>query len=47
MHHANKVVIMQTKQLRHIEALEEELHSSRAKMLEMEQKMTEQDQVIA
>ena len=42
MYHANNTVIMQTKQLGHIEALEEELHSSRAK-----QKMTEQDQVIA
>ena len=46
MHHANNVVIMQTKQLSWIEALEEELHSSRAKMIEMEQKMTEQDHII-
>ena len=47
MHHANNVVIMQTEQLGRIEALEEELHSSRAKMVEMEQKVTEQDRVIA
>ena len=46
MHHANNVVIMQTEQLGRIEALEEELHSLRAKMTEMEQKMTEQDRVI-
>ena len=46
MHHANNVVIMQTEQLGWIEALEEELQSSRAKMVEMEQKMTEQDCVI-
>ena len=47
MHCANNAVIMQTKQLGRIEALEEELHSSRAKMVEMEQKMTEQDRIIA
>ena len=47
MHHSNNAVIMQTKQLGWIEALEEELCSSRAKMVEMEQKVTEQDQVIA
>ena len=47
MHHANNVVIMQTEQLGHIEALEEELRSSRVKMVEMEQKMTEQDCIIA
>ena len=46
MHHANNVVIMQTEQLGWIEALEEELQSSRAKMVEMEQKIMEQDQVI-
>ena len=46
MHHINNAVIMQTK-LGHIEALEEELQSSRAKMSELEQKLTEQDQVIA
>ena len=47
MHHANNVVIMQTEKLGHIEALEEELHSSRAKTMELEQKMTEQGWVIA
>ena len=47
MHHANNVVIMQTEQLGWIEALEEELQSSKVKMIEMEQKMTEQDCVIA
>ena len=47
MHRANNAVIMQTKQLGRIEALEEELQSSRAKMTELEQKMTEQDWVIA
>ena len=43
MHRTNNVVIMQTEQLGHIEALEEELQSSRAKMTELEQKMVEQD----
>ena len=47
MHHLNNAVIMQTEQLGWIEALEEELRSSRVKMTEMEQKMTEQDRVIA
>ena len=47
MHRANNVVIMQTEQLGQIEALEEELRSSKAKVVKMEQKMTEQDQVIA
>ena len=47
MHHANNAVIMQTKQLGRIEALEEELRSSRAKMTELELKTTEQDRVIA
>ena len=47
MHRANNAVIMQTEQLGHIEALEEELRSSRAKMAELELKTTEQDQVIA
>ena len=47
MHCVNNTVIMQTEQLGRIEALEEELCSSKAKMVEMEQKMTEQDQVIA
>ena len=47
MHRVNNVVIMQTEQLGWIEALEEELHSSRVKMVELEQKTMEQDQVIA
>ena len=47
MHHANNAVVMQTEQLGRIEALEEELCSSRAKMAELELKMTEQDWVIA
>ena len=47
MHRLNNAVIMQTEQLGWIEALEEELRSFRAKMVEMEQKVTEQDQVIA
>ena len=38
---------MQTEQLGRIEVLEEELRSSKVKMVEMEQKMTEQDRVIA
>ena len=46
MHRANNAVIMQTEQLGQIEALEEELHSSKVKMVEMEQKMMEQDRVI-
>ena len=47
MHRVNNAVIMQTKQLGWIEALEEELRSSKVKMIEMEQKMTKQDRVIA
>ena len=47
MHRANNAVIMQTEQLGRIEALEEELRSSRAKMTELELKTMEQDQVIA
>ena len=47
MHRANNAVIMQTEQLGRIEALEEELQSSRAKMVELEQKITKQDRVIA
>ena len=46
MHHSNNAVIMQT-ELGRIEVLEEELRSSKAKMVEMEQKMTEQDHIIA
>ena len=47
MHHTNNAVIMQTEQLGHIKALEEELQSSRAKTSELEQKIIEQDRVIA
>ena len=47
MHHSNNAVIMQTKQLGRIKALEEELRSLKVKMIEMEQKMLEQDRVIA
>ena len=47
MHRANNAVIMQTEQLGRIEALEEELRSSRVKMTELELKTTEQDRVIA
>ena len=45
MHRSNNAVIMQTEQLGRIKVLEEELRSSKVKM--MEQKMTEQDRVIA
>ena len=47
MHHSNNAVIMQTEQLGRIETLEEELRSSKGKMAEMEQRMMEQDWVIA
>ena len=47
MHRSNNAVIMQTEQLGRIEALEEELRSSRGKVADLEQKMMEQDQVIA
>ena len=47
MHRSNNAVIMQTEQLGRIEALEEELRSSRGKVADMEQKMMEQDRVIA
>ena len=47
MHRSNNAVIMQTEQLGRIEALEEELCSSRGKVAELEQKMVEQDRVIA
>ena len=47
MHRSNNAVIMQTEQLGRIEALEEELCSSRGKVADMEQKMMEQDRVIA
>ena len=47
MHRSNNVVIMQTEQLGRIEALEEELRSSKGKVADLEQKMMEQDRVIA
>ena len=47
MHRSNNAVIMQTEQLGRIETLEEELRSSKGKLANMEQKMMEQDQVIA
>ena len=46
MHRSNNAVIMQTEQLGQIETLEEELHSSKGKVANLEQKMMEQDQVI-
>ena len=47
MHRSNNAVIMQTEQLGRIETLEEELRSSRGKVADLEQKMVEQDRVIA
>ena len=47
MHRSNNAVIMQTEQLGRIEVLEEELRSSRGKVADMEQRMMEQDRVIA
>ena len=47
MHCSNNAVIMQTEQLGQIETLEEELRSSKGKVAELEQKMMEQDRVIA
>ena len=47
MHCSNNAVIMQTEQLGWIETLEEELLSSKGKVAELEQKMMEQDRVIA
>ena len=47
MHCSNNAVVMQTEQLGRIEALEEELRSSRGKMVELEQRMMEQDRIIA
>ena len=47
MHRSNNAVIMQTEQLGRIETLEEELRSSKGKLAELEQKMMEQDCVIA
>ena len=47
MRRSNNAVIMQTEQLGRIEALEEELRSSRGKMADLERRMVEQDRVIA
>ena len=47
MRRSNNAVIMQTEQLGRIEALEEELRFSKGKVADMEQKMMEQDRVIA
>ena len=47
MHRSNNAVIMQTEQFCQIEALEEELRSSRGKVADLEQKMMEQDCIIA
>ena len=47
MHRSNHAVIMQTEQLGRIEALEEELRSSKDKVVGLEQRMVEQDRVIA
>ena len=47
MHRSNNAVIMQTEQLGRIKALEEELRSSKGKVADLEQKMMEQDRVIA
>ena len=43
MHRSNNAVIMQTEQLSRIETLEEELRSSKGKVVDMERKMMEQD----
>ena len=47
MHRLNNAVIMQTEQFGRIETLEEELRSSRDKVADLEQRMMEQDRVIA
>ena len=47
MHRSNNAVIMQTEQLGQIEVLEEELRSSKGKVADLEQRMMEQDRVIA
>ena len=47
MHRSNNAVIMQTEQLGRIETLEEELHSSKGKVADLERQMVEQDHVIA
>ena len=47
MHRSNHAVIMQTEQLGWIETLEEELRSSKGQVADLEQRMMEQDRVIA
>ena len=47
MHRSNNTVIMQTEQLGRIKTLEEELRSSKGQLADMEQKVMEQDRVIA
>ena len=47
MHRSNNAVIMQTEQLGRIETLEEELRSSKGKVADLEQRMMEQDRIIA
>ena len=47
MHCVNNVVIMQTKQLGRIETLEEKLHSAEGQIQDLEQKLAEQDCVVA
>ena len=47
MHRANNTVVVQTKQLGRIEALEEELCFAKARTEELLLKMEEQDHVIA
>ena len=47
MHRVNNVVIMQIKQLERIKTLEEELRSTKGWVQDLEQKLVEQDCVIA
>ena len=47
MHCTNNAVIMQTEQLGRIETLEEKLHSTEGCVQDLEQKLVEQDRVIA
>ena len=46
MHHANNMVIMQTKQLGWIETLEEKLHNLEGHNQVLEHKLVEQDCII-
>ena len=47
MHHSNNVVIMQTKQLECIETLKEKLQALEGRNHQLEEKLEEQDRVIA